>query len=698
MQVPVWDTYVTKRDGIITIAITFFFILSSCSNPRLQENTEIIWDNYGVPHVYAGNESEMYYAFGWAQMQQHANLILKLYAQARGRASEYFGEEYVDSDKLVHLFNLPDSAEAHYARSGSRDKQYLDAFVKGINDYAKAHPDQIDDRVKQVLPVAATDVLAHGKRVICLEFTGGNDITRTIKETVPGSNSYAIAPSKSASGNAMLVANPHLPWSDFYLFFEAQLTAPGFNVYGVTLVGMPVLNIAFNEQLGWTHTVNTIDASDRYELTLQEGGYLLDGKIEPFQKKREPLKVRQKDGTVQQQDIELTYSKHGPVIGEKDNKAYAVRIAGLENNLYYAQYHEMGKAKNLKEFENALKMMQIPMFNLIYADKEGNILYLFNGNVPVRPEGGWVFWNNTVDGTQSEYIWNRYHDYDDLPKLVNPASGFVQNANDPPWTSTYPLSLCFEDFPPYMSPEDMPVSLRAQRAVNLIKDDISISFDELVDYKLNTGMEAADRFLDDLLAAIGHYPDSTALKAALVLRQWDRATNTDSRGAVLFARWFDKLDSDMFAIPWSAEEPVSTPEGFNNPKQAVELLINAAVEVEETYGSMDVAWGDVNRYKVGKYEFPANGGPGRYGVFRTMYYQPAGEDNKNYAYHGDTFVAVVEFGETVKAEVLLSYGNATQPDSRFTGNQLQLLSEKRLRPAFLTREDVLQNISKREDL
>lgn len=697
MQVAAWDTYVTRQTGVITIVFTIF-ILFSCSNPQKPENTEIIWDNYGVPHVYANNEAEMYYAFGWAQMQNHANLILKLYAQARGRASEYFGEEYMDSDKLVHLFNLPDSAEAHYNKSGSRDKQYLDAFVKGLNDYAKAYPDKIDDRVKQVLPVLATDVLAHGKRVICLEFTGGNDIAETMKETTPGSNSYAIGPSKSESGHAMLVANPHLPWSDFYLFFEAQLTAPGFNVYGVTLVGMPVLNIAFNEQLGWTHTVNTIDASDRYELTLQQGGYLLDGKSVPFQEKRVPLKVLQKDGTVQQQDIELRYSQHGPVMGEKDNKAYAVRVAGLENSSYYSQYHEMGKAKNMKEFEDALKMMQIPMFNLIYADKEGNILYLFNGNVPVRSEGDWVFWNGTVDGTQSKYIWNRYHDYDDLPKLINPSSGFVQNANDPPWTSTYPLLLDFEDFPPYMSPEDMPVSLRAQRAVNLIKDDASISFDELVDYKLNTGMEAADRFLENLLAAVKQHPDSTALKAALVLEQWDRATNVDSRGAVLFGRWLDKLDSDMFAIPWSAERPVSTPEGLNNPKQAVELLVSAAREVEETYGSMDVAWGDVNRYKAGEYEFPANGGPDKYGVFRTMYYQPNGEDNKNYAYHGDTFVAVVEFGETVKAKVLLSYGNATQPGSKFIGDQLQLLSENRLRPAFLTRQDVLQNMEKREKL
>jgi acyl-homoserine-lactone acylase len=190
-----------------------------------------------------------------------------------------------------------------------------------------------------------------------------------------------------------------LPWSDFHLFFEAQLTAPGFSTYGVSLIGFPYLIIGFNEHLGWTHTVNTIDASDRYELSLQENGYLLDGKIEQFQTKTVSIKVLQKDGSINQQEIVLSYSKHGPIVGEKDTKAYAIKLAGLENTML-GQYHKMGKAKNLDEFESALKMMQNPMFNVIYADKGGNIFYLFNGNVPVRKEGDWTFWNGTVDGTQ----------------------------------------------------------------------------------------------------------------------------------------------------------------------------------------------------------------------------------------------------------------------------------------------------------
>ena len=693
----------TEVISFIFLALVFF----SCYEGKSDKGTEILWDKWGVPHVYATDEAEMYYAFGWAQMQSHANLILRLYAESRGTGSEFFSEKYLESDRLFHLFNLTDSAQAQYERFTGDEKLFLDSFVRGLNDYAEANPEEIDEKFRKVLPVTAIDVLAHGKRVINLEFLSGRDIGQSFnelkeleKEITPGSNSYAIAPAKSESGNAMLVANPHLPWNDLYMFFEAHLNAPDFDVYGVTLVGMPVLNIAFNKNLGWTHTVNTIDASDRYVLTLEGDGYILDGEVRSFDEKSVVIKVLQDDSSIVDKEIKLKYSQHGPIIFEHGDKAYALRIAGLDNDSYFYQYHKMGKSDNFDEFEDALKMMQIPMFNVVYADKAGNIMYLFNGNVPERSEGDWKFWNDKVDGTRSDLIWHSYHDYGDLPKLFNPETGFVQNANDAPWTATYPLMLNSEDYPAYMSPkpEELPASFRAQRAINLIKDDDSISFEELVDYKLDTGMEVAERFLDDLLAAVEQYPDPVAVEAAAVLRNWDGETNTDSKGAVLFARWIDKLGNDMYTVPWSIENPVTTPDGLKDPEKAVAILVEAADEIDIAYGSMDVAWGNVNRFRVGKIEFPGNGGNHDYGVFRTMYFKAPKERNINYAFHGDTYVAVVEFGDNVRAKVLLSYGNSTQTGNRFMGDQLEMLSENQLRDAFLSKEVVLNNLAFKEEL
>ena len=683
---------ICKHKKLMLLAFSFALL----SSTHAQQKTEIIWDNYGVPHIYARNVNEMYYAFGWSQMHNHANLLLQLYGQARGRAAEYWGEKYLASDKQIQLFNLPDSARAQYARQRKDSKNQLDAFVNGVNAYAKEHPEAIDTAMARVLPITVYDVMAHGKRVICLEFIAGGDLRTAKQLSGAGSNAYAIAPSKSASKNAMLVANPHLPWNDFWLFFEAHLTAPGFNAYGATLVGQPTLGIAFNEHLGWTHTNNTIDVSDRYELTLKDNGYLLDDKVTLFDKKNISLKVRQPDGTLKTQNQTLAYAKHGPVVGEKNGKAYAVRIAGLENAFFAEQYHQMAKAKSFKEFEQAIKMLQNPFYNVLYADKAGNIFYYFNGNVPVRTEGDWKFWSGTVDGKNSKYIWNQYHSYEALPKVFNPSTGFVQNANDAPWTSTYPVVLKPENYPSYMAPKSTP--LRPQRAILQIKDDASITFEELMGYKLNTGMEAADRFLDDLFAAVKLYPDTVAQRAVVVLQQWDKATNVDSKGAVLFARWFDMLRENMFSIPWDPSNPITTPDGLKDPQKAVALLADAAMDVEKMYGALNVAWGEVNRFKLGSYNVPANGGSGSYGIFRTMYFTKNPADNKNYAVAGDSYVAVVEFGPKVKAQVLLSYGNATQTGSKHVGDQLPLLSQKKLRPALLSKDEILLHAEEKEVL
>ncbi len=292
------------RNVLVFILLFFntgFEILAK--NPK----TEILWDNYGVPHIYAQNSRDMYYAFGWAQMNNHANLMLKLYAQSRGCASEYWGKEYFDSDKQILLFKIPELARTGYMKQDIEFKSYLDAFVNGINDFAAAHPDMIGEEFKQVLPVTVYDIISHTIRVTCLEFLAAEDIGTVKRMTAPGSNAIAISPSKSASKNSMLITNPHLPWADYFIWFEAHLNSPGFNAYGVALVGMPSITMAFNDNLGWALTVNPIDASDRYELDLKGDGYVLDKKIIPFERKQTVIKVRQDDATLKELSVEFRH-------------------------------------------------------------------------------------------------------------------------------------------------------------------------------------------------------------------------------------------------------------------------------------------------------------------------------------------------------------------------------------------------------
>ena len=282
---------------LIFLAASFIF---SCQNPEEDtiEQTQIIWDEWGVPHIFAQNNEELFYSFGWAQMQSHCNTLLKLFGQARGRGAEYWGEKNLTNDIMIHTMGFDELASDWYQSQSAEFKPYFDAFVRGINDYATSNSNGIEEQYQMVLPIRGEDIMALAIFDIYGRFIAGNELGRSQSwgEEL-GSNAWAIGPSKSASGNAMLVTNPHLPWNDEFLFYEAHFNAPGVNIYGTSLIGLPSLAIAFNEHLGWTHTVNTIDAADLYELTLTEGGYLLDGEVKAFEASKKNAKnKKQKKG------------------------------------------------------------------------------------------------------------------------------------------------------------------------------------------------------------------------------------------------------------------------------------------------------------------------------------------------------------------------------------------------------------------
>lgn len=688
-----------KTFRLLPLILGFIFALfvGLYSSAQVPRSTEILWDTYGVPHIYGKDARSAFQAFGWAQMQSHGNLILRLYAQARGRAAEYWGEEYLESDRWVRTMGVPDRAREWYEAQSPTFRSYLDAFAAGINSYAQEHADLIDDEVSVVLPVNAVDLLAHAMRVLHFTFVvdpesvaGVGDLERT-----SGSNGWAIAPARSASGNAMLLANPHLPWSDLFLWYEAQLTAPGIDAYGATLVGIPVLAIAFNDHLGWTHTVNTHDGWDAYELTLASGGYRFDGKVRAFETEEQSLKVKQDDGKLRSEQLVVRHSIHGPVVTQKDGFAVALRVVGLDQPGVLEQWWDMARATNLTKFEAALKRLQLPMFTVMYADRDGHIMHLFNGQVPVRSKGDFEYWEGIIPGDTSTTLWTKTHPYPDLPRAIDPPSGWLQNANDPPWTTTFPPVLNPDNYPPYMAPRG-PMSFRAQRSARMLAEDKRISFQEMVDYKHSTRMELADRLLDDLVPAALKQGSEIARRAANVLKAWDRKADADSRGAVLFSFWFEEMDlKSAFSTPWNEDSPRTTPDGLTKPRSAVAALEAAATKVEAAYGALDVRWGDVFRLRYGNVDLPANGGPGSLGIFRVLNFAPE-EDGRFKAVDGDSYIAAIEFSNPVRAMVLTSYGNATQPSSPHVSDQLKLFARKQLRPVWRSRKEISAHLSERQ--
>ncbi|ACB53954.1 putative 7-beta-(4-carbaxybutanamido)cephalosporanic acid acylase [Crocosphaera subtropica ATCC 51142] len=687
---------------IAILLTTILGILLIFTVPSLSKNSsEILWDTWGIPHIYAKNNTSLFQAFGWSQTKSHGNLLLKLYGQARGKAAEYWGINYLESDQYVRTMGIPKRAQQWYEEQTPEMRTYLDSFAQGINDYVQQHPDEIQEDLKQVLPVTGTDILGHFQRVIYFYFLTNPREIKALQNlpSQAGSNAWAIAPKKALNNHAILLANPHLPWSDFYLWYEAQLTAPDLNLYGATLVGMPALAIAFNDNLGWTFTFNPIDGADIYQLKLQEENYLFNGQLIPLKQEIETIKIRQPSGNFTELQIGIKRSIHGIIIEQQKDIGYALRVAGLDRSGSLEQLWNMGKAKNLNEFEISLKQLQLPLFNVIYADKKENIMYLFHGLIPIRSQGNWENWGGIIAGDTSETLWQNYHEYEQLPRLLNPKNGWLQNTNDPPWTSTDPPALKAEDFPPYFAPKylgQVTDILRSQRSIELLNESDQLSLEDVINNKFSSKLLITDRLLDILISTTKALANPIGIEAAEVLEQWDRQTNPDSRGAVLFMLWATTLESKgLFSKPWNPENPLETPTGLADINTAVAVLEGIAAQVNLLYGSLDVPWGDVVRMRVGEQDVAARGGPGKLGSFQVLGIQAA-PDKKFQVMSGDSFMMAVEFSDPIQAQGLTVYGNATQPDSSHRGDQLSLYQQGKMRPLWRDRSIIEQHLELRE--
>jgi acyl-homoserine-lactone acylase len=691
---------------LLTVAIVPMACRQSSAKKTSITATEILWDKWGVPHIFAPHGKDTFYAFGWAQTHSHANLLLRLYGQARGRAAEYWGEKYRGSDRWVLTNEVPQRAAIWYQQQTPEFQGYLQAFAQGINDYATAHPAEIDPEMRTVLPIQPVDILAHTQRVIHFNFVTGPFVIQQpsiplVKESQAlGSNAWAIAPPRAQNNHSLLMINPHLPWSDLFIFYEAHIVQPGGEMYGATLVGMPVIAIGFNDNLGWSHTVNTYDGQDLYRLTPRDQGYLFDGQVREFETTQYTMKIKQLDGSYREEPLTVKKSVHGPVISEKDGEVLALRVAGLEHPKILEEWWQMGQARSLAEFETAMSQLQLPLFNVVYADKKGNIMYLYNGLVPRRKKGDWNFWQQIVPGEDSSTLWTDYLTFAELPRVVNPTSHWVQNANDPPWFATFPEGIKPEKYPAYLSPNIL--DLRPQSSIKAMLSKDSVSLDDLIDFKHSTHAELADRLLPDLFKIAETSTNKVIIDAVAVLKKWDRRLEADSQGAVLFHSWVSDfqifpVDSPVFRQRWEASKPLETPQGLADPQKALAGLEKAANSVQAAYKRLDVSWGEVARLRIGTQDLPINGGSGFWGVLRVVEYLPL-PDHHLQAFFGDSFVAAVEFGPELHAKALLTYSNTSQPKSKQIGDQTALFSQKQLREVWLKRTEIEQNLEKHEPL
>ncbi len=741
----------------------------------------IRWDTYGVPHIYGPDVLTVERGLGYAQMEAHAETILNTVARARGRAAEFFGagdgNANVINDTNVRTLGIPARAAQWLAQGdkihtpdGLTQSQLLTAFCAGANEYVQRNAATIDPRLQAILPILPTDVTAVEQSTIWFTFitntdnigggnlsspglleslwqTGGitaaNAAARNMSPT--GSNGWALGPTKSATGNPILMGNPHLPWGNnqpasglgIYQWFESNLVvgnpySPTLNASGVTFAGAPFLGIGFNDYLGWTHTNNTIQASNLYQLALDATGthYSFGGTSLPLSIRTDSFLVKNLDtGALTRQTITIKSSIQGPVIATSNDglTALALRVAGLDQPSLITQYWSMIEAQNLAQFTAADSLLQMPFFNVIYADRDGHIMYKYGGRQPVRRGGKWVDYSGILDGTDPTKLWTSTFTWDELPGTIDPSGGFVANSNNPPWTSTFPVppELQHVNYPTYVAPDFM--DFRPQHGATFLMSQPNFTVEQVLAGKMSTHMLLADRVLPDLLLAAQSSGDPIAQTAATILAAWDRTGDDTptSAGGPLFEEWWDLVVADVaagklpadttdnfysphpaFRIPWDRHHPLTTPVGLANAASLVSYLDTAYNNLQSTFagrGGASVQWGDAHRsLLVSRDGFQQNiaglvandrqsGADDPFGPIRVTNPYPFSiiGFNEYITIGGDGWVQLVEFTPTgPNAQVLLDYGNASRPNSPHIGDQLPFFDAKTLRPALRKLGDV----------
>ena len=709
----------------------------------LAQHVTIRRDTYGIPHILADSEEAAAFGFGYAQAEDHGEEIGRRYISARGELAKYFGEGGMTGDFAMAQFDNVEQSRRGLEKITPLYRRIISAYAAGVNRYVATHRDKLPAWMPTI---TAADVLA-ATRASAADSLAGEALIRRLREKyepgklppeggshtfkesrgfrlqaekyesfkenrgfrlqaeeyesleLPGSNALALSGQKTTTGKPILLGNPHLQWASLY--WEAHVRVPGvIDFYGSTLPGIPVLRAGFNDRLGFVTTNNAPDLDDVLTLTLDPNApdhYLFDGTSMPLTRRDAAIQVRNADGSLRTERRTFWSSHLGVVIHRTADRAFAVTSTRLDAFEYYGGFYVLSKARTLKDWMAALRQNHVPTSNFTYADADGNVLYVWNGRVPVRREGGDYRLDTEVSTTAD--LWPRLHDLDDYPRLLNPPGGYVQNANNPPRFVSARDPIDMSRYPSYF--ERGPLALRPQLALEMLEAKDKFSVQDVIDLKYSTRLLLADRVKADVVAAVRNAADASAeaRAGADVLDAWDNTASAASRGALLFQRFWDLYSGAVrspYAVAWDEANPATTPRGISDPAAAVTHLGAAVRAVRVEFGSESVAWGDVHRFRAGDLDLPADGAGGAYGAYRVMTFQPAG--GRRVAGHvagrpgpvgfGDAWILLVDFSKPGTAWSVLAYGQTTNPDSPHSRDQLELFASHRLRPALYAEADV----------
>lgn len=688
----------------VSILATASLLVLVATQARAQSSVTIDWDEWGVAHVQAADLESGAYGLGWSQMEARGGSVAMAYLVSRGEASACLGESWVASDTRIREMGVPARSEAWVTAQEPETKSMFAGFVRGMNAWLDRHPQSEGPmaclgQVRDSDPLAFLQVSLH----VAVVAFNADSLVGDWKES-RGSNAYAVAPQRTADGRTLLLINPHSGWSAPFLTYETHLITPDLNIYGQTFPGLPLPFAGFTDDHGWAFTFNDIDGVDLYELTLADDGYRFGNDVLPFDRRSDRIQVRLASGELESRTVDVRESVHGPVISEVDGRALAVRIAGLDRPGLYTQLLAMWRADDLDAFRTALAQQQIPITNTVYADADGQILYVFNGLSPIRDRGDRAFWAGVVDGSDPTLVSDGYLPFDAMPQVANPPGGFVQNANDGPSGSTWPGMIAATDIDPRLT--DNRRTPRGRRSLRQMEATDGLTLDGLDRLRASSTMDAAERARGPLAAAAMASNDAELRRLGAILGAWDGSTTPESRGSVLFADWayrMDRADVDLTNAPIDTVSPLVTEAPLADVARALEQLRASGTQIERLFGTADVAWGQVYRIRYAGLDLPSPVGRDELGAFNAGHYQrisEAGPDQGRFILtDASHFISEIAFGpDGPEARGLLTYGNHDDPAAPDVRRQLEMFSRSEVRAMHFHTEDVNQASIRREIL
>lgn len=653
-------------------------------------------DEWGVPHVFGKRDADVSFGIGYAHSEDDFATIQDVLIATRGKLASVKGERAAVSDYLVNLMGIWETIDARYESDLSPEvREVIEAYADGVNYYAALHPEGVIDGF---LPVTGEDVAAgfmfkapffYGlDKTLMAVFEGrigkeeglskqGVDAFLPAKDPLPiGSNGVAVSPARSADGATRLLVNSHQPFTGPVAWYEAVLESEeGWHVAGGFFPGSPFMLHGHNANLGWANTVNEPDLVDIYRLEVNpdnEDQYLLDGNWRDFEKSTAEIRVNLWGPFWWTVEREVLRSDHGPVL-ETPNGFFAVRYAGIGEIRQVEQYYALDKATGFGEWIEAMKLQALPSINYIYADRQGNIAYVYNAQFPDRKEG--PDWSGVLPGDDSSLIWQGYVPFEAMPKLVNPNSGYVYNANNTPFRATAANdNLDPADFPERLGIQS-DMTNRAMRLEETYGADNSITAGEFRDYKydLRYSQNSAMMEIVNSILAIDAGDDAELRKAQELLHDWDRRTDVASRRAALAVL--------------TAEPVIVAGIRGETPPDPADKLREAMSRLKTHFGRLDPEWGEVNRFRRGPVDLPVDGGPD---ILRAIYGSRE-EDGTLTARAGDTLIMFVEWDRAGKlsSESVHPFGSATQDaSSPHYADQSPLFVGMRTKPVRFTREEL----------